>query len=102
VASGRPFTPLLDREWDSETPSILPVWGPPYSRRYPLYQRLDLNGSWNVRLFGLALVAYFGVTNALDSRNILRYDYGRDYGKRIDQTSIFGRSLFAGLYVPFF
>ena len=102
VASGRPFTPLLDREWDSETQSFLPVWGPPYSRRYPFYQRLDLNGSWNVRLFGLALVAYFGVTNVLDSRNILRYDYAGDYGERLDQTSIFGRSLFAGLYVPLF
>lgn len=101
-ATGRPYTPLLGREWDAGEEAYLPVWGPPLSRRTPAYRRLDLNGSWNFRLFGAAAVAYFGITNLLDSRNILRYEYAPDYGGRIDQESIFGRSLFVGLYLPLF
>jgi len=72
------------------------------SARYPFYQRLDLNGSLRVQAFGRMLVLYVGITNLLDSRNILRYDYGAEDGSRQDQQSIFGRSFFVGLYVPFF
>jgi hypothetical protein len=52
--------------------------------------------------FNRLIVIYFGVTNVLDNKNISRYDYGDDYAGRKDQQSIFGRSLFAGIYVPFF
>jgi hypothetical protein len=48
------------------------------------------------------IVVYFGITNLLNNGNISRYDYGDDFAARLDQQSIFGRSLFLGLYVPFF
>jgi len=102
LASGRPFTPLLGREWDADNQDYLPVWGAPYSETYPAYQRLDLNGSLQFDAFRRLIVVYFGITNVLDNGNISRYDYGPDYGGRKDQQSIFGRSLFLGLYVPFF
>ncbi len=102
VATGRPYTPLLGREWDAGGAAFLPLWGPPLSRRTPPYRRLDLNGSWNFNLFGFACVAYFGITNLLDSPNILRYEYASDYAGRTDRQSIFGRSLFIGLYLPLF
>jgi hypothetical protein len=102
VASGRPFTPLEGREWDMDSQEYLPLWGAPYSGRYPAYQRIDINGSWNLTIFKRMTVLYFGITNLLDSKNISRYDYGDDYAGRQDQQSIFGRSLFAGIYVPFF
>ncbi len=102
VASGRPFTPLLDRDWDPAGGFFVPVWGDPFSRRYPAYQRMDLNGTWNIRFLGKAVILYFGITNVLDAKNVLRFDYNEDFASRKDQESIFGRSLFLGLYVPFF
>ena len=102
TASGRPFTPLLEREWDSLSQGYLPVWGAPFSDRYPAYQRLDLNGSLQFDMFKRMVIFYFGITNLLNNGNISRYEYGDDFSGRKDQQSIFGRSLFIGLYVPFF
>jgi hypothetical protein len=102
IASGRPYTPLAGREWDPAAGSFLPVWGDPFSQRYPAYQRLDLTGNRSIRLWDRLVILYFGITNLLDNQNISRYDYGPDYSERVDQQSIFGRSLFIGLYVPFF
>jgi len=48
------------------------------------------------------VVLYFGLTNVLDRKNVLRYEYGGDYSMRSDQHSIFGRSIFVGIYIPFF
>jgi len=101
-ASGRPFTPLAGREWDPDNQAYVPVWGDAYSDRYPTYQRIDLSGNRSFRLFNRLVVIYFGVTNVLNNKNISRYDYGEDYAGRKDQQSIFGRSLFVGIYVPFF
>jgi len=101
-ASGRPFTPLEGREWDPADEAYVPIWGAPYSDRYPSYQRLDLSGNWRFNLFKRLIVFYFGVTNILNNKNISRYDYGEDYAGRKDQQSIFGRSLFVGIYIPFF
>ncbi len=102
IASGRPFTPLLGRDWDPAGESFIPVWGAPYSQRYPAYQRMDLNGTWNIPFLGKSVILYFGITNVLDAKNVLRFEYDADYASRKDQESIFGRSLFLGLYVPFF
>jgi hypothetical protein len=63
---------------------------------------MDINGMANMTLFGRMAVLYFGVTNVLNDVNILRYDYAPDTGSRADQQSIFGRTLFVGLYMPFF
>jgi hypothetical protein len=101
-ASGRPYTPLSGREWDFESETYVPVWGAPYSERYPSYQRMDLNGSKTLNIFHRLVVLYFGITNLLNNNNILRVEYADDYSGRKDQSSIFGRSLFAGIYIPFF
>ncbi len=101
-ASGRPFTPLAGREWDSQSEAYLPIWGTPYSQRYPAYQRMDINGSKTLNLFNKLVVLYFGVTNVLDNDNVLRVEYADDYSGRRDQLSIFGRSFFVGIYIPFF
>jgi hypothetical protein len=92
----------MGREWDSESQAYLPVWRAPFSERYPSYQRLDINRSQTLHLSKRMTVLYFGVTNVLNNKNILSYEYTDDYSYRIDQHSIFGRTLFIGLYVPFF
>lgn len=101
-ASGLPFTPLLDREWDADGQVYLPLWGEPYSNRYPSYQRMDINGSKNFNFQNRLIVLYFGITNILNNKNILRYEYSDDYSIRKNRYSIFGRSVFIGIYIPFF
>lgn len=101
-ATGLPYTPLVGREWDETDSVFIPVWGDPNSKRYPSYQRLDINGSKNVKFHNRLIVFYFGITNVLNRRNILRYEYSSDYSVRNNTYSIFGRSIFVGIYIPFF
>jgi outer membrane receptor for ferrienterochelin and colicin len=101
-ATGLPFTPLVGREWDTGTSAFIPIWGDPYSRRYPSYQRLDINGSRDFVIQKRLLVFYFGITNLLNRKNILRYEYSSEYTVQSNSYSIFGRSIFVGIYIPFF
>ena len=101
-AAGRPYTPLLGRVEDPDGGGFQPIWGDPFSENYPAYRRLDFNGTVQFKLARRLIVVYYGLTNVLDAGNVLRYDYTDDYAGRIDQPSIFGRTLFFGLYVPFF
>lgn len=99
AASGRPYTPLVDRIWEASDGVFLPIWGAAMSARYPSYSRIDLSGTKNLTVLKRLVVLYFGVTNLLNTRNTFRYDYGSDYASRTDQQSIFGRTLFLGVYV---
>jgi len=101
-ATGLPCTPLLGREWDAETESYVPTWGVPFSDRFPSYQRMDLNGSKSFTFQNRLLILYFGITNLLNRKNILHYEYSSDYSARNNSYSIFGRSIFLGIYIPFF
>lgn len=100
-ATGLPYTPLAGRVWDGKN-NVIPIWGDPYSARYPSYQRLDINGSKNFTIQKQMFVFYFGITNVLNRKNILRYEYSSDYSVRNNTYSIFGRSIFIGIYIPFF
>jgi len=99
AATGRPYTPLLERVWDAGEAAYIPIWGPSMSERYPSYSRIDLSGTKNLTVLKKTVVLYFGVTNLLDKRNTIRYDYVSDYSGRLDQQSIFGRTLFLGVYI---
>jgi hypothetical protein len=101
-ATGLPHTPLLGREWDAENETYVPNWGVPFSSRFPSYQRMDLNGSKSFIFQNRMLIFYFGITNLLNRKNILHYEYSSDYSARNNSYSIFGRSIFLGIYVPFF
>lgn len=101
-ATGLPYTPLTGREWDDKDELFVPIWGEPYSERYPSYQRMDINGSKNVTIQKRLVVLYFGITNVLGRKNVLRYEYSSDYSLRSNSYSIFGRSIFVGIYIPFF
>jgi len=102
MATGLPFTPLLGREWDGTNQMYQPIWGEPFSQRYPNYRRIDLNGSHSFSFQKKLIVVYFGITNLLNDKNILRYAYDDDYSVRENQYSIFGRSVFIGVYLPIF
>ena len=101
-ASGLPYTPLLGREWDHSQQIFSPVWGEPYTERFPSYQRLDINGSKTFIIDKKQWIFYFGITNLFNRKNILRYEYSQNYSQRNNQYSIFGRSIFLGIYIPFY
>jgi len=101
-ATGLPYTPLAGREWDDVGNVYVPTWGAPYSQRYPSYQRVDINGSKNFTFQKKLIVFYFGITNVLNRKNVLRYEYSSDYSVQNSSYSIFGRSIFLGIYIPFF
>lgn len=101
-ASGLPFSPLAGREWDEENQVYLPLWGEPYSQRYSSYQRMDINGSKTFNFQNRLIVIYFGLTNVFNNKNISRYEYSDDYSTKKNRYSIFGRSLFIGIYIPFY
>jgi len=101
-ATGLPFTPLAGKEWDDFKGVYVPIWDAPYSQRYPSYQRMDINGSKNFTFQKRLIVFYFGITNVLNRKNILRYEYSSDYSIRNNSYSIFGRAVFVGIYIPFF
>ena len=101
-ATGLPYTPLTGRDWDETNNVSVPNWGEPYSERYPSYQRMDINGSKNFTFQKQMFVLYFGITNVLNRKNVLRYEYSSDYSVRSNNYSIFGRSIFVGIYIPFF
>jgi hypothetical protein len=60
---------------------------------------MDFSGTKNLTVLKKLVVLYFGVTNLLDAHNTIRYDYASDYSGRLDQQSIFGRTLFLGIYI---
>ncbi len=101
-ATGLPYTSLTGREWDESEGTFVPIWSDPYSQRYPSYQRLDINASKNFTIQKRLAVFYFGITNVLNRKNILRYEYSSDYSVRSNNYSIFGRSIFVGIYMPIF
>ena len=101
-ATGMPYTPLVGREWNEDDQNFIPVWGDPYSERYPSYQRVDFNGTKTFAIKKRLVVLYFGIMNVLGRNNVLRYEYSSDYSLQSNDYSIFGRSFFIGIYVPFF
>lgn len=101
-ATGLPFTPLLGRIWDDAGQAYRPIWGSPFSQRLPSYRRMDLNGSKTVYYQNRMIVFYFGITNLFNRENLLRYEYRDEYSVRNNQYSIFGRSIFVGVYIPLF
>jgi hypothetical protein len=101
-ATGMPYTPLVGREWNEDDQNFIPVWGDPYSERYPSYQRVDFNGTKTFAIKKRLVVLYFGIMNLLGRNNVLRYEYSSDYSLQSSDYSIFGRSFFIGIYVPFF
>ena len=101
-ATGLPYTPVIGNDWDENNNIYMPIWGNPYSQKYPSYQRMDINGSKNFNFHKRLIVFYFGITNVLNRKNILRYEYSSDYSVRNNSYSIFGRTIFVGIYIPFF
>lgn len=96
LASGRPFTPVIASTTTER--GIIPEYGAINSERLPSYARLDLSLSRPFALFGRGLaIAYLGVTDLLDRRNVFRFVYNDDFTERRPAGDSAGRSLYFGI-----
>jgi hypothetical protein len=96
-ATGRPVTPVVGAERDTEAAVWTPRYGAPGSERLPAFARLDLSASRLDRPApSLQLVTFAGLTNALDRENVYAYRYSPDYATRAPVRSVFNRALYVG------
>jgi outer membrane cobalamin receptor len=99
-ATGRPYTPIVGRSYDSQRDLWRPVYGDHNSEEMPEYRRLDLRLT---RLFSLpagmglpssnVCVFYVEAMNVLGTPNALEYTWNTDYTVRRTQLSYFSRRL---------
>jgi vitamin B12 transporter len=91
-ATGRPFTPVNGSVYREGYDVYEPVYGPRNSERYDNFRRLDLRFMYFRQLFGRYFtVFYFEAINVLDINNLFGYTHSRDYSKREEIQSYFGR-----------
>jgi len=91
-ATGRPFTPVVSADYIPDLNIYKPHYGVDNSERQPTYQRLDIRLTYLTQLFNTYFtVLYVEAINILDINNIFGYSYNRDYSKRSEVNSYFGR-----------
>jgi hypothetical protein len=104
LATGRPYTPVVDAVRDDAAGVWRPVYGAPQSRRLPTYARLDLTGQYLHSFGGDDLAVLFvSITNVLDRKNIAAIRYSDDYSETEPQPAAFRRTVYFGvsLTLPF-
>ncbi len=95
-ARGLPYTPLLGREFDYEEGIYKPVWGEPYSKRFPPFRRVDLSFSKRLEIKERLFLFYLGIGNLFNHKNIFRYERSENYSSERAVGTIFKRSIFFG------
>jgi len=101
-ATGRPFTPVTHAEQDPDFNFYIPFEGPVNSERLPSYQRLDSSVSYMMPLHGSNYaVFYFALSNLLNRKNVLGYDYSRDYSTRTARSTNYSRFVYFGVTFVF-
>jgi len=99
-SSGRPYTPVVGRQYDAARGIWRPVFGENHSASLPDYHRVDARVT---RLFSLpkgigfpassVCAGYAEIMNLLGTRNVLEYFYNADYSQRYQRDSYFARRL---------
>lgn len=92
LATGQPFTPIVDGYYDSAQEVWKPSYGPTNSERMPVYNRLDMRLT---RIFSihpdLFSIFYLECLNILGIPNIMDYTYSEDYSQREKVSSFFSK-----------
>ncbi len=81
-ATGKPYTPLIDRIQDSFTGEWYRINGDINSERYPSYHRLDFQVAQYHTFRGWGIITYFNLQNIYNRKNILTYTWNDDYTER--------------------
>ncbi|MCK4307229.1 TonB-dependent receptor [candidate division WOR-3 bacterium] len=81
-ASGKSYTPLVDKKQDPITGTWYRVDGDMNSARYPSYHRLDFQIAQYHTFRGWGIITYFNLQNIYNRKNILAYTWNDDYTER--------------------
>jgi vitamin B12 transporter len=95
VASGKPFTPIVDSLATPE--GFVPLYGAINSERLPRYERLDFSVSKSYSVAKKAsMIVFLGVTNVMNRKNVFAYAYSADYSQRRPAEGSQGRAFYFG------
>jgi len=97
VNSGRPYTAITGRNWDTVNNRWIAEYGKHNAERLPTYYKIDLRIGREVLLRESKLKFYLDLRNVTFARNVVEYDYGNEYEKIDNPTEVTGMSFF-----PFF
>jgi TonB family protein len=88
LATGRPYTPIVDSTFDADEGGYDPVTGPDRSQRLPFFSQVDvrLEKTWLFRLWSLGL--YLDVQNVLYTDNVEALDYDYRYRETSNVTGV--------------
>jgi len=101
-STGRPITPIVDAVQDPIYDFYEPIEGPVGSERLPHFIRLDLSVSYYYPFSGQNyMVAYAGISNLADRKNVLDYEYSKDYSTRRPVHSNYARFIYVGASLSF-
>jgi hypothetical protein len=101
ISSGKPYTPVIGSIFDSLNNIYIPINGQVNSKRFPTYNRLDVNLQYIFSLFGKFAVAVFQVNNVLNNKNLYGYTYNYDYSRQIEIITTNKRQFYLGLGIQF-
>ncbi len=87
AGSGNPYTPVVQRYFDTDSRSFVPVYGERSSARLDPFFSLDVrvDKSWTFQRWSLG--AYLEIQNATNARNPELMAWNTDYSKEIPITS---------------
>jgi hypothetical protein len=77
--SGTPYTPYIDRTQDETTGQWSPVKGAKNSNRLPDFSSVDLRFEHPGTLLGKDATYYLEIMNALNQKQVVGYNYEKDY-----------------------
>ncbi|MBI4652032.1 TonB-dependent receptor, partial [Candidatus Desantisbacteria bacterium] len=80
--SGRPYTPIIGRNYDSASSTWKPIEGSINSARLPFNHRLDLKFSRHFYASTYTNTFYFEFLNAYNAQNVYDYKWNEDYSKK--------------------
>jgi hypothetical protein len=90
--SGQPFTPVVGTYLYTDTNGntrLRPIYGEPYSERFPAYFTLNHRVSWATRLQGGEQVEVgIEILNLTNHRNVIGIQYNDQYEKERDVTGL--------------
>ena len=101
-ATGRPITPILSALPVNGKSYFLPIEGPVGSQRLPAFERVDMQVSYYLPFKSRHNATfYMAISNLLNRRNVLGYDYSADYSVRRERKSNYSRFLYFGFVLNF-